>query len=479
MLHSCSKRITLPEVDENHPGISLLVDQEPFVKPTAFSRRIIIIGGGISGLMTAWILLDKEYLVTILSKEWARPSGWQDSRLTSQVAGALWEYPPGGCGLTEVESPGEGWANIAHYREWALESYELYKKLDSLLSGQVRTESGVSISKLTQFFYHDLSQEVELNSNDFLKLEAIRKVAGHGQRIDNLKEHSLQDLEEIFDDLDVDQAWRTKLKAGYTHDTPIINTGKGMDFLMSLVKAKGADLETREIEGALIPSSANRLAVDYDAAAIINATGPSAKRLAQDDDVYPVRGAVKRMQNKDTDSFRGLKQTYLIPAQKNPHDGQATDVIFLVPRGDETLIVGSIIQPNNDTLNLTEISPEVERMWQRAQSFLPPLNDIKLIDEYPLAQGLRPFTRRNVKVRAEEMMGKESTTAETDTDTDTETEAGAAKKAVVIHNYGHGGSGWTLAVGCARSAAYLLELMLVQHVDAKEANRKLYSTAKR
>lgn len=46
--------------------------------------------------MTAWTLLDHGYRVTILSKEWATFADKQ--RLTSQIAGALWEFPPAVCG---------------------------------------------------------------------------------------------------------------------------------------------------------------------------------------------------------------------------------------------------------------------------------------------------------------------------------------------------------------------------------------------
>jgi D-amino-acid oxidase len=68
------------------------------------AKRILVIGGGVSGLMTVWMLLEKGYLVTILSKEWAWTNDFQHSRITSQIAGALWKFPSGRCGLTEIES---------------------------------------------------------------------------------------------------------------------------------------------------------------------------------------------------------------------------------------------------------------------------------------------------------------------------------------------------------------------------------------
>ena len=36
---------------------------------TPFSPRVLIVGGGVIGLTTAWTLLDKGYHVTIIAKE--------------------------------------------------------------------------------------------------------------------------------------------------------------------------------------------------------------------------------------------------------------------------------------------------------------------------------------------------------------------------------------------------------------------------
>lgn len=44
----------------------------------------------------------------------------------------------------------------------------------------------------------------------------------------------------------------------------------------------------------------------------------------------------------------------------------------------------------------------------------------------------------------------------------------------VVYNYGHGGSGWALAVGCARTAVFLLEQILVNGQLAETANGLIY-----
>ena len=68
--------------------------------PTAHLSTVLIIGGGVTGLVTAWVRLDRGYHVT---KE--RASYSKEQRLTSQPAGALWEYPPAVCGQRATHRP--------------------------------------------------------------------------------------------------------------------------------------------------------------------------------------------------------------------------------------------------------------------------------------------------------------------------------------------------------------------------------------
>lgn len=84
----------------------------PLRTPVDSSSRILIVGGGVTGLVTAWTLLDRGYHVTILSKEWASYGPAQ--RLTSQIAGALWEFPPAVCGQhTDAIS-------LQHSKRWSM-----------------------------------------------------------------------------------------------------------------------------------------------------------------------------------------------------------------------------------------------------------------------------------------------------------------------------------------------------------------------
>lgn len=122
-----TSKVTLQERQSHikYETLELSTDDEPLVKGNDQAnpngkRHVLIIGGGVSGLLPAWMLLDKGYRVTIIAEHWAWTRDFEQSRITSQIAGALWEFPPGGCGLTEIETPGPGFATVEHYREWPL-----------------------------------------------------------------------------------------------------------------------------------------------------------------------------------------------------------------------------------------------------------------------------------------------------------------------------------------------------------------------
>src|SRR5438046_2071386 len=69
-------------------GRDISLHPSPLKAPAASSPTVLVVGGGVTGLVTSWVLLDRGYHVTIISKEWATYT--KNQRLTSQIAGALW-----------------------------------------------------------------------------------------------------------------------------------------------------------------------------------------------------------------------------------------------------------------------------------------------------------------------------------------------------------------------------------------------------
>ncbi|KAK2761191.1 hypothetical protein FQN54_001712 [Arachnomyces sp. PD_36] len=459
-------------------------------------KTVLVVGGGVSGLMTAWILLDKGYKVCIVAKEWAKTeatkndvsaeTGDRSDRMTSQIAGALWEYPPGGCGLSEIEVPVLAYSKLEQYQKWAMQSFLFYDKIAKVKGFGAQTKT------LYQFFYND-SRDEEAAAGEEGK-QAMRNAELHFAKYRKIKQTQNQDC---FKELKVkhlnitknpdpaDPGWKDALgriqhtshgvKWGYRHKAPVIDTDTAMGFLMDLVKGKGAVLETRALQGDLHLHE-RELMDDFQADIIVNASGLGARQLAKDEQVFPVRGAVRRVllgsssapseqpnENTEQRAARELEaervksdqflkgNALLVPAQYDKRN-QPSKTIFIVPRRDDTLIVGSIIQRNNWQLNnLTKNSPEVQMMWDRANSFVKGIRDEDPPDGRALARGLRPFSHSNVRVSADIR----------------------TNSCRVVHNYGHGGSGWTLAVGCAWSCVQIVEKMLLEGKSGAIANTEV------
>ena len=71
------------------PLLHLSFERKPLLAPGQNSPHVLVIGGGIIGLSTAWTLLDSGFKVTVLAQQFASRDG-NTPRLTSQIAGALY-----------------------------------------------------------------------------------------------------------------------------------------------------------------------------------------------------------------------------------------------------------------------------------------------------------------------------------------------------------------------------------------------------
>jgi glycine/D-amino acid oxidase-like deaminating enzyme len=224
----------------------------------------------------------------------------------------------------------------------------------------------------------------------------------------------------------------------YEHLAPIIDTDVCMEFLKNIVTAKGAKLVTQTIHGDLFDQEAS-LRADFSADVIINCTGLAASETAGDPTCYPLRGGLLRVINDGTD-FPKVNHALTITADAVQ---STNEIVFLVPRNDNILLIGGIAQPHMNTLDLTLHSPVIKRMRARCEAFLPDLKNARLDDEYPLAQGLRPVRPRNVRVERELRFHSEASTSR------------------IVHCYGQGGSGWSLSFGCASDVLALVEEALL------------------
>ncbi|KAI1214416.1 FAD dependent oxidoreductase [Annulohypoxylon truncatum] len=375
---------------------------QPLRRPTSKSPHVLIIGGGVTGLISAWVLLDRGYRVTVVSSAWVS----DEQRLTSQIAGALWEFPPAVCGQHTDK------ISLAHSKHWSMTAYHIWDGIASI--PQLSEASGVRMMPSDFFF----PEPVE---SDKAQVDKMTEIMASGVR-------GFYRGADIIDERRVDPSYGAV--DAYELLAPVIDTDKAMGWLTELVESKGAELVTETIHDDLVEIE-DALRARFEADVIINCTGLQAQELAGDETVYPIRGGLIRVINDGAD-FPKVEAALTITADA-AHS--SNEIIFLVPRNDNILLIGGITEPHEWNLDLTLDTPIIRRMRERCEKFLPGLENARLDPDYPLAQGLRPFRGQNVRVERElRRTGSR-----------------------IIHSYGHGGAGWSLSFGCAQDVAMLVD----------------------
>lgn len=116
------------------------------------------------------------------------------------------------------------------------------------------------------------------------------------------------------------------------------------------------------------------------------------------------------------------------------------DFIYILPRNDDKLWLGGLVQPNQWDTNLTLQYPPIRKMFDKVKDFFPPLRSYQDDDVEEVLVGLRPG-RKGGNIRLE----------------------WDSESPDVLHNYGHGGAGVTLSWGCAKEVATMVDHALKRH----------------
>ena len=193
------------------------------------------------------------------------------------------------------------------------------------------------------------------------------------------------------------------------------------------MRTEGCRILEFKVQGSLRKQS-DALAERFGVDAIINCTGLGARELTGEP-MFPLRGALVRVKN-DGNRMPVVTQAHCISLE-NPD--QDRGFVFIVPRGENMLILGGLAEPGEWDLNIDLDNYEpIRQMYRRCLEFMPTLRHAQIDAAEPVRVGLRPLREGNVRL---------------------ELEPGSR----IVHNYGHGGSGVTLSWGCAHEAADLLE----------------------
>ena len=211
---------------------------------------------------------------------------------------------------------------------------------------------------------------------------------------------------------DFRHARREELPAGYADgfvvEAPIVETPVFLKYLMARFEGAGGQIEVRP-EGV---ADLRELAAPGQL--VVNCTGLGARHLCEDEAIFPIRGQIVRVRNP------GIERAIL-----EEHGPLA--MTYIIPRRADVVLGGTA---DADAWDTTPDPVVTARILRNAATLDPRLADADVLG---VSVGLRP-ARSAVRLEAE-----------------------AAGAGVVIHNYGHGGSGFTLCWGCADEVAALAQ----------------------
>lgn len=185
---------------------------------------------------------------------------------------------------------------------------------------------------------------------------------------------------------------------GYEVETIVIDTSVYMEYLVNWFQTLGGELVHKEVKNIQEAFEASNL--------VINCTGLGSRELFNDKSVHPVRGQVVRVRPN------GFKDAIFDDEGRNAP-------AYIIPRSKD-IVLGGTSQPDDWDLNIR--AEDREAILRKATDLAPEFADVEIVSE---GVGLRP-ARDAVRLETEQF--GENT---------------------VIHNYGHGGAGFTLSWGCA------------------------------
>lgn len=191
---------------------------------------------------------------------------------------------------------------------------------------------------------------------------------------------------------------------GFVAQVPMIETPIYLPFLQEKYEKNGGEITICEAKNL------QELAAQADW--LVNCTGLAAGKLTGDKDVFPIRGQILKVEN--------------MPGLRYLSDDEGPNALaYVFPRKDGTVLGGTAVLNNDDECPNEKDTVEILR---RCSNLLPALASAVVKS---VAVGLRPG-RKTIRLE------RESSTN-------------------IIHNYGHGGGGYTVSWGCAREVVALIE----------------------
>jgi D-amino-acid oxidase len=235
------------------------------------------------------------------------------------------------------------------------------------------------------------------SATTYAELERLARVAGSGVRMRAGLELLSPDAPDPWWRDAVPDMRRTRIGLRFT--APVVDMSVHLPWLAQRLRARGG----------LIQRATVRSLEELEGDAVVNCAGLGARELAHDATLTAVRGQVVRV------AAPGVTEWLL--DQSDPER-----LVYVVPRERDVVLGGTAQEGWEDRAPDPATTAAIR---ERCARHLPALRDAPVVD---VAVGLRP-ARPAVRLEAE---GR------------------------VVHCYGHGGAGVTLAWGCAVEVATLL-----------------------
>jgi D-amino-acid oxidase len=201
-------------------------------------------------------------------------------------------------------------------------------------------------------------------------------------------------------------------KWGYELDAPLAEMSQYLPWL----KSRAEGLNVMFLRRKLL--SLRELVSEYDV--VVNCTGLGARKLCSDDGLVGVRGQYVLIDGNS------LTPQYYVGDDEHP-DGMS----YMIPRRDGVCVGGTEEYGVEDlSFNL-----DVQKLLERVSETSPWLRALSPENVRARYIGLRPYRAQGVRLEAERL-----------------------DECILVHNYGHGGSGFSLSWGCAREVRELVRM---------------------